>query len=68
MNMHDQFMGMTTIQQPLLSCLPAFYALAIPMSCYISNVFLLLVYSFIDLQSVLETMSIIFAFSMAFHS
>ena len=24
---------------PFLSCLPAFYALAIPMSCYISNVF-----------------------------
>ena len=39
MNMHDQFMGMNTIQQPFLSCLPAFYALAIPMSCYISNVF-----------------------------
>ena len=38
MNMHDQFMGMNTIQQPFLSCLPAFYALAIPMSCYISNV------------------------------
>ena len=38
-NMHDQFMGMNTIQQPLLSCLPAFYALAIPVSCYISNVF-----------------------------
>ena len=37
--MHDQFMGMNTIQQPLLSCLPAFYALAIPVSCYISNVF-----------------------------
>ena len=43
MNMHDQLMGMNTIQQPFLSCLPAFYALAIPMSCYISNVFLLLV-------------------------
>ena len=39
MNMHEQFMGMNTIQQPFLSCLPAFYALAIPMSCYISNVF-----------------------------
>ena len=39
MNMHDQFMGMNTIQQPFLSCLPAFYALAIPMSYYISNVF-----------------------------
>ena len=39
MNMHDQFMGMNTIQQQFLSCLPAFYALAIPMSCYISNVF-----------------------------
>ena len=39
MNMHDQFMGMNTFQQPFLSCLPAFYALAIPMSCYISNVF-----------------------------
>ena len=38
MNMHDQFMGMNTIQQPFLTCLPAFYALAIPMSCYISNV------------------------------
>ena len=37
--MHDQFMGMNTIQQPFLSCLPAFYALAIPMSCYIFNVF-----------------------------
>ena len=39
MNMHDQFMGMNTIQQQFPSCLPAFYALAIPMSCYISNVF-----------------------------
>ena len=39
MNMHDQFMGMNTIQWPLLSCLPAIYALAIPMSCYICNVF-----------------------------
>ena len=41
MNMHDQFMGIDTIQQPFLSCLPAFYALAIPMSCYINflNVF-----------------------------
>ena len=39
MNMHDQLMGMNTIQQPFLSCLPAFYALAIPMSCYISIVF-----------------------------
>ena len=39
MNMHDQFMGKNTIQQPFLSCLHAFYALAIPMSCYISNVF-----------------------------
>ena len=39
MNMHDQFMGMNTIQQPFLSCLPAFYALAIPMTCYISNIF-----------------------------
>ena len=28
MNMHDQFMGMNTIQ-PFLSCFPAFYALAI---------------------------------------
>ena len=37
--MHDQYMGMNTIQQPFISCLPAFYALAIPMSCYISNVF-----------------------------
>ena len=36
MNMHDQFMGMNSIQQPFLSCLPAFYALATPMSCYIS--------------------------------
>ena len=35
MNMHDQFMRMNTIQQPILSCLPAFYALAIPKSCYI---------------------------------
>ena len=43
-NMHDQFMGMNTIQQPLLSCLPAFYALVIPMSCYISNVFYYLLY------------------------
>ena len=43
MNMHDQFMGMNTIQQPFLSCLPALYTLAIPKSCYISNVFLLLV-------------------------
>ena len=41
-NMHDQFMGMNTIQQPLLSCLPAFYALAIPMSNLLR--FLLLVY------------------------
>ena len=39
MNMNDQFMRMNTIQQPLLSCSPNFYALAIPMSCYISNVF-----------------------------
>ena len=39
MNMHNQFMGMNTIEQPLLSCLPAFYVLAIPMFCYISNVF-----------------------------
>ena len=39
MNMHDQFMGMNTIEQPFLSCLPAFYTLAIPMSCYISNIF-----------------------------
>ena len=30
MKMHDQFMGMNTIQQPFLSCLSAFYALAIP--------------------------------------
>ena len=37
-NIQDQFMGMNTIQQPFLSCLPAFYALAIPASCYISNV------------------------------
>ena len=33
MNMHDDY------QLPFPSCLPAFYALAIPMSCYISNVF-----------------------------
>ena len=39
-NIHDQFMGMNTIQQSFLSCLPAFYALAIPMSCYICNVFI----------------------------
>ena len=39
MNVHDQFMGRNTIQQPFQPCLPAFYALAIPMSCYISNVF-----------------------------
>ena len=39
MNMHDQFMGMNTIQLPFPTCFPAFYALAIPMSCYISNVF-----------------------------
>ena len=36
MNVHYQFMGMNTIQQPFLSCLPA---LAIRMSCYICNVF-----------------------------
>ena len=34
MNMHDG-----NEQLPFPSCLPAFYALAIPMSCYISNVF-----------------------------
>ena len=34
MNMHDG-----NKQLPFPSCLPAFYALAIPMSCYISNVF-----------------------------
>ena len=31
-------------QSPFPSCLPAFYTLAIPVSCYISSVFLLLVY------------------------
>ena len=35
--MHDQFMGMNTIQQLFLSRLPAFYALAIPMSTCLSN-------------------------------
>ena len=39
MNMHDQFLGMNTIQQPFLSCLPAFYALAIPMSSYTFQMF-----------------------------
>ena len=34
MNMHDG-----NQQLPFPSCLSAFYALAIPMSCYISNVF-----------------------------
>ena len=43
-HMHDQCMGMNTIQQPFLSCFPAFYALVIPMSCYISNVLVCVVF------------------------
>ena len=42
MNMHDG-----NQQLPFPSCLPAFYALAIPMSCCISNVFYYLFVFFI---------------------
>ena len=33
---HDQFMGVNTISLPFPSCLPAFYVLAIHVTCYIS--------------------------------
>ena len=38
MNMHNNFWEIKQLL-PILSCLPAFYTLAIPVSCYISNVF-----------------------------
>ena len=51
MNMHNQFTKDERNLTAIPSCLPAFYTLAIPMSCYISNVLVFAVFIIVHVLS-----------------